>query len=325
MLKKHLNPNKRVFSLLLCIVSAFALWVYVSYVENPQITRSVKHIALSVYGEDSLNAKGFAIKSVSDDYISLTLNTKRSNYRHLSPESIAASVDVSSLTAVGEHTLNVSVVFPSSASNVSISDSNVTVDVVIEKYVTQEFEIMPKLSGKMPSGYSVKEMLINSSSPSISVSGSESVIASIEQVATSPIDISDITADFQKQITLQALDKHGRSVSNVKFSLDSPITADFVVYRTELFPLELNISRDNPDTVTFCETNAVKITGPATAITNWIEDGKVILTTPINEYMYQSNSDARIALPALPSSFEYVGEDATEIMVTFEHAEQTNQ
>ncbi len=325
MLKKYLNPNKRVFSLFLCIISAFAMWVYVSYVENPQITRSVKHIALSVNGEDALNLKGLAVKSVSDDYISLTLNTKRSNYRHLSPEQILASIDVSTISSVGEHTLNVSVSFPSSTSNVSVSDNNLTIDVVIEKYITQEFEIVPKLSGKMPSGYSVREMLIDSSSPTVSVSGSESIVSTIEQVATSPIDISDITDDFQKQITIQALDKHGKNVSNVKFSLDSPITADFVVYRTELFPLELNISRDNPDTLTFCETNAVKITGPSSTITKWIEEGKVIRTTPIDEYLYQTLSDARIALPALPDSFEYVGEDATEIMVTFEHTEHTHQ
>ncbi len=318
MLKKYLNLNKKAISLLLCIVSAFALWVYVSYVENPEITRSVKHIPITIEGEAELNRNGIAIKSLSDDFLSLTLNSKRSNFRHLSADSITAIIDVSSLSAVGNHKLNVSISFPPSTTGVSITNKNVSVDVELEKYITEDFAVVPRYSGMPPSGYTVHEMLLDADNNIVHVSGGESAINRIEKVTTSMIDLSDITSDFQKPVSLKAVDSDGDTIDNVSFSIESPTTADFTIYRTASFPVELNIYRDSPDVECACETDSVEITGPADEITTWIEEGKVILTHPIDEYTYRNTDYASIPLQPLPDNFEYKDKTTQDVTVDFE-------
>ena len=215
MLKKYLNLNKKAISLLLCIVSAFALWVYVSYVENPEMTRSVKHIPITIEGEAELNRNGIAIKSLSDEDLNLTINSKRSNFRHLSADSITAIIDVSSLSSIGNHKLNVSISFPPSTTGVSITNKNVTVDVELEKFVTEDFKVMPRLSGNAPAGYSIHEMSIGTDDNIVHVSGGESAIKRISKVTTSTVDISDITTDFTKPVSL------GHLIPTVTLSITS--------------------------------------------------------------------------------------------------------
>lgn len=321
MQRKHPTLNKKAISLLLCIVSAFGLWVYVSYVENPEITRSVKHIPISIEGEAELHRNGLAIKSVSSEELSLTLNTKRSNYRHLSSESIEASVNVGALSSVGDHLLNVSVTFPASASGVTITDKNVSVNIVLEKFVTQDFEIVPRFSSPSSAEYSVYKTVLNNDGNIVHVSGGESLVNRIDKIVTSVIDISDATEDFEKQVTIKALDEDGKTVNNLDFGVDLPLTAEVSVYRTASFPVEIDISYDSPGTEASCETDFVKVTGPADTITAWLNEGKTVKTSPVNEYSYRNLTSASLPLQALPEGFEYVGENT--VTVSFTHTAPT--
>ncbi len=319
MLKKYLNLNKKAISLLLCIVSAFALWVYVSYVENPEMTRSVKHIPITIEGEAELNRNGMAIKSLSEDDLNLTVNSKRSNFRHLSADSITAIIDVSSLSSIGNHKLNVAISFPPSTTGVSITNKNVTVNVELEKFVTEDFVVMPRLSGNAPIDYSIHEMSIGTDNNVVHVSGGESAIKRISKVTTSTVDISDITSDFTKPVSLKALDSDGDTIDNVSFSIDSPVNAEFKVYRTASFPVELNIYRDAPDVETECDTDTVDIIGPSDEIELWLKEGKMILTHPIDEYTYRDTDYANISLQPLPENFEYKDKIAKDVRVDFTH------
>lgn len=305
MLRKHLNLNKKAISLLLCVISAFSLWVYVSYVENPEITRTIRHVPVVIEGEDVLNKNGLAIKDATVDNIDLNLKTKRSNYRQLSPETINAAINVASLSSTGKHKLNVSVSFPASASGVSITNKSVDVELEVEKYITQAFDVTPRYSDDPPSGYCVHEITMDGGSFVVHVSGGESAVKSVKKVVTSMIDLSGVTGNVQKAVTFKAVNSDGESVKNVKLSIDSSIMADFEIYRTASFPLELSIISNSEDIESTAELDQVQITGPADIITQWVDQNKKIYTKPFSEHTYRNEDHTSIELQELPEGFEY--------------------
>ena len=58
---EKMMQNKKVIKII-CIVLAALLWIYVSYQENPSMTKTVRNVPVSISGEQTLKTNGFSVK-----------------------------------------------------------------------------------------------------------------------------------------------------------------------------------------------------------------------------------------------------------------------
>lgn len=304
--------NTKAVHLLLCIIAAFCLWVYVSYVENPDMTRWITNIPVTVTGEARLNENNLSAKVISDTKIDIKITAQRSMFKDLSAETIKAFVDVSSITQTGEANLTAQVTFPHSSTGITYVDrSKMDVKFSVEEYVTKEFTVNPVISKKPTDGYTVNAIFPEAEKIIVKASGCLSDIEKLRRIDTEKIDLSDATDEITKTLSLIAADENGKSVDGIKLSMEN-VELTFEIYKEAAIPLIVEITNDDENLTYELNPTAVHVTGPA-ALVDAIEP---ITIGRINELNYKDGDSVSFALPVLQGVSLRDGEAET-INVTF--------
>ncbi len=301
--------NAKAFSLLVCCICAFALWVYVSYVENPDMSRWVRDIPVTVTGESKLNEKGLAITDFSIKDVNLKLRAKRNLFKYLTSDSIIATADVSEISRLGDNTVSVSIAFPSSASSVTVLErKNVSCSVNVEEYITKSFSVEPLISKDPAKDYFLESSTLSGSPIKVDISGGKSVVDSITTVSTTPVDLSKATESVVRSCSYIPLDKNGKKVEHISMSVtDADVT--FTVYKKATVPVVIDYSYDNPHIITETTPNTVVILGPSASV----DAVEAIHTLRIDESSYTSGMTVQLSVP---SGLKLEGMDNPEVTIT---------
>lgn len=312
MQRKNKAFNKRFISLLICIISAFGLWVYVSYVEDPSLSRWQTGIPITVSGETKLNENGLAIAALSNEKVDVKLSAQRSRFKYLSADSVKATLDVSSITATGECEMDVTI---TCASDFTIVDQRkTTVKVEVEEYIKEKFfTIEPTITKNLTNGYFVKDVHMDEKDIQVSVSGAASCVNRVAKVISSDIDLSTVVTDATFASSFIPVDEKGKEVENVKLSIESG-NLTFVIYKTATLPVEIVYyeGSDNPKMECTPEVDAITVTGPASVV----DEMTSVKTTGISDYNYRSGAQVMVNL-ALPQSVSILDRDSNQIKLTF--------
>mgnify|MGYP002591257727 CR=1 FL=1 len=152
------NPKKtrKIFNIVLAVILAVGVWLYVINVENPTSTATIRDIPVTIEGEDTLAERGLMITDQDQDSVTLKLSGRKKTLMKLSRKNIELTLDVSSVTSEGEHTLNCSYEFPNSmgADSVSITDwDDLRITVTVEKQVSKEIPVRGEFIGTEAEGF----------------------------------------------------------------------------------------------------------------------------------------------------------------------------
>lgn len=296
MLKKSKRLNTNIISLLICIIAAVGLWAYVTYVENPDMTRWIKNVPIVVSGETALREKGLSVSSISHEYMDVKIRTKRNQLQYFSAETVTATADVSRITHSGSALINVSINLPSSSSNASVVDrrSN-TVTFTIENLAEKEFNIDVNVSKQPPSGYVIHKYTYDSESKVI-VSGPSSLVNSVKKVCTSSIDLSTVTlsgaaSSVVYPTSLMAFDAEGKTVSGIEFDV-SEINVTFELYKTKLLPVTISYKTVNASLSASVTPESISVVGPI----DLIDSVSDIKTEGIDAQSFIAGDTTRAAL-----------------------------
>jgi YbbR domain-containing protein len=188
------------------VILAFGLW---AFVVNTGFRQAVLAETIPVTPRDV--AQNLAIASALPS-VEVEVYAPTANFQRLKPEDIQAFVNLAGVAA-GEHTLEI---------KVFADDPNVRIlhvepslaTVVLEKKVTEEFEVRLETEGDLGQGYVADKA--ESTPESVEVSGAASVINSIDQVVVR-IPLNGETSTVEKTLVPQALDKDRNVVSGVTF------------------------------------------------------------------------------------------------------------
>ncbi len=310
MLKITKRINRNIITMLVCIIAAIGLWSYVAFVENPDMTKWVTNVPITVSGEDTLNEKGFSIQSVSHSTVDVKVKAKRSQMQYLSADTITVTADVSRINRTGSAVVNVTISLPSST-NASVADRKRNeVTFTIENLIEQEFDITVNISSEPQNGYSIHRYELDVPRR-VTATAAESVIASIAEVLTTPIDLSNATANVVYPVTHTAYDENGNEVSGVTFDV-STVNVTFELYKTKTVPVELSFSSQNPLLDVSYSPTEVEITGPAATI----DATESILTEDINA-LSASNDTVLSAKLSVPSELALTAGQPSSVTVTF--------
>jgi YbbR domain-containing protein len=314
MLKRSKNFNKDAVSLFICIILAIGLWCYVAFVENPDMSRWITGIPITITGTDALNEKGLSIQSISSDRIDVKVSATRSQFRYLSSDTITATADVSRISKTGSSVINVIVTLPTSSANAVVVDRRKsTVTVEVEEYVQKEFEIEVNVSHYPSDGYYVNSTNCDGVS-SVTLSGTKTAIESVSSLKTAPIDLSGAVGNVVYPASLIAYDSNGKEVTSVTADVEK-INVTFELYRKREVPVSVTL-KNGTNVKATASPSTITIEGPAAAV-DAIES---ISTEPVDASAL--SDDRTVTVPfTFPSSVSAADSGTSVCSVTLEASE----
>lgn len=220
----------------LSFILALALWFYVTNQEKTEISFSIPIQFTNI-------PKGLELLWSSAEYITLRTRGSVDKVRNLSPQKIQTSIDLSN-SKKGESIFYLShdnFNLPNGISVAKITPPDIKIK--LEETLTKEVSIIPDLKGESPYGYRVKKVRLTPAMAKIV--GPSSVVKKIHDIRTNPLDISELTEDSVKSVSLQLPHQPLRIIQ------DTPsyahITVDEIQGTKDFkgIPITINDSTDN--------------------------------------------------------------------------------
>ena len=164
---------------IICVALATILWFYVSYQENPSMTKTVRNVPLAISGEQALKENGFSVYSISEKSVDVSVSAKRLSLSRLSNRTLSAVINVSSIKERGTYVLPATI---SSAvnSNATYYVKGKDIKVVIEPIKTASYTIEADIAAAADTSVILKSHEL--STKKVTVSAPESIMNEIAAV-----------------------------------------------------------------------------------------------------------------------------------------------
>lgn len=182
MVKNRINKifSSRIFYIIFSILAAVALWLYIEYRNDNEISVPISGIPVQLVGESTLEDRNLIITNVDLETVTLRFNGKRSIIQNLSREDILVKVDLSPITSNGVFQLAYDVVYNSNINenNISVSrGSTNTVTITVSKMIERVIPVDGIYNGGVQEGFVAGALEFNPNT--VTVSGPEETVSQI--------------------------------------------------------------------------------------------------------------------------------------------------
>lgn len=194
-----------------CIVAAFSLWIYISNVDNNQITQRVYNVAVTPVNENAITENKLVM--LPDQQLTVTLNVKGTPTDiSLGKNQFKVLVDFS-MYGLSKGEMRLPVIIDRQPANVTILNAEtyfvkVQFDNLLEKSVPVKLD----LSGKVKEGYYSLEQKV--SPTDVIISGPARYVNEVVAVKASG-DLKNADKDLTLNLPLKPVDASGKEVKNV--------------------------------------------------------------------------------------------------------------
>lgn len=216
--EKLFIPKQWFFSKILCLIVAFAIWIYVVNVTTQDYEKTFNLIDISVEGwEELLDDTNLSVVNLEESKLSVTVKGLRSDISKLTSSDFKAYIDISDLTEGGKHSVEVSVDLPSTVSLVSKYPEAVTIS--IDENIEREIEVDIDLTEyNMDTIY---EMGIPQCDiTTVKVTGPSEVLDRVKS-AKAYINLGTVTTSTVIRSEIVLVDKAGNSIDTTYLTLDN--------------------------------------------------------------------------------------------------------
>lgn len=262
----------RGFLMVCSVVFAFAIWLYITNVENKDIDVTIPNIPVNYLGEDALlSTKNYIVTGKESNTVAITFYGKWNVINRLKTADLSVNVDLSMINAKGTVPCATTVVFPSNVRSEDVIIAKKVpnnVVVTIDEIISREIPVRGNFDGNVADGFIAEKPIVT---PAVlNVRGPSAQVNDIyyAQVTTVREDLSE---SFLAVVAPVLYDIDGTEVSAKDLSFDY-----------DLINLEIPVSmiREIPLSVTPIpggganETNvtieivpdSIKVKGPASQL-----------------------------------------------------------
>lgn len=231
--------------LILSIGLAFALWVFVSYTQNPDRDTSYDSVPVDVVGRDPglLLVDQDGLPRAGLPAVDVTVQADTATLRNVQQNSIRALVDLTGLAA-GEHQVPVDVESTrSDLKRLAFTARPSFLAIRLEQEITRTVPLTVEVSGNVPFSFEAgtpRLTLRGQPIDTVSVRGPQSRVERVA-LARVRVDIDRLTANYSSPQPLQALGDDGQPVAGVSIDPSSvdvlvPIVSSAGIKRVPLAP-----------------------------------------------------------------------------------------
>ncbi len=242
-------------NLIISIVAAIIIWAYVAIGINPNETRTIKNIPVTLKNVDSLEDRDLTIIEGENYTVDVVIRGSRYDTSHVTAKNIKATADVFGYPK-GESEVRVAVTVPDSVIREQIDPSSITVK--IDEYVTTSKPIKVQYNGGFKNN--TEPVLISTTPEELEISGAKSYVKKVSYIEAS-VSNADV-GDTEDTVDIKAVpvDKNGDRISHITLS-QNRIDVKSVLFYTKSVPLKVPVkgkaakgyemsSMEVPDSVT---------------------------------------------------------------------------
>ena len=200
--------------------------------------------------------------------------------------------------------------------DVNLSQKTAKIEVKVSK--GKSVNVNVATTGKLPSGIKLKS--IDSSRKSVEILGPKEILDTIDEIKTTPIDLSTITGN--KDINLDLVLPEGISVAQGEEIVTARVNVDSMI--TKDFSIKINISGATQGIKVLPNKENIKVTikGYQDEIEN-VTDDNIIAALDISSYKEEGTFDAvpKVTLKDLNGSFSIESVESVTLTVSKEIAQ----
>lgn len=267
-----------------CVALALILWLYVSYQENPSMSKTVRNVPLAIAGEQALKENGFSVYSVSEKSVDVKATAKRLTLARISNKTLSAVINVSSIKESGTYVIPATINSASSSSAAYyVKGKDITV--IIEPIVKKDFPVEADISQDIS-----PTLTLHSSSISVNkveISAPKSIMEDIGSVKTETI--VPTPEETQQTAKLVVYGKNGKILEGAECS-PAEVEVTYSLYEVKTVPVVLKTA--DGELHTLPAQTSVKICGNGKTFEETVQ----IETEPVNLKSLDANSMLRVKL-----------------------------
>lgn len=289
---------------IICVALSVILWLYVSYHENPSMTKTIRNVPLVITGEQALNENGLAVYSVSDSTVDVKVTANRLTLARLSKKTVSAVINVSSVKEAGTHTMPVTAT-SSISSNAGYYVKGSDIKIVVEPINERTFTIEADVSESQDPTLHLDN--VHLSRDEVTVTAPDSIINEIAHVKTE--NVTPDKENPEQSVKLVVYAKNGKILEGAECS-PAVVTVSYSFLNVKTVPVVFKTSNGNSHTLS--SDNNIKICGIGSAF----EAIKQVETEPVDISPFTKDSTVRVKLD-LPEGIKTLN-GAEEIEVVLE-------
>ncbi|MGN0969283.1 MAG: YbbR-like domain-containing protein [Evtepia sp.] len=236
------STKRKILNMALAVLISMGLWLYVVNVENPTGSGHLRDLAVEVQGEETLESRGLMVTELSQERMNLKVTGKKKTLMRLDKKNVYLTVDVSSITEVGEWDLTCRPVFPTQVSSDSITVSSwndMKVTVTVRKQESKTIPVRGEFIGTEADGCLAGA--VETDPAALVVKGPSE---SLDQVSYALVQVGgeSVSDTIQEQINvvLMGTDGQAADVKNVTISATS-VQVTVPVRRVVSIPLTVTL------------------------------------------------------------------------------------
>lgn len=216
--EKSSIPKRWFFSRILCFVFALGIWIYVVNITTQDFEKTFNLIDIDIDGWEELEDRtNMSVVNLEESKVSITVKGLRSDIAKLSENDFSAYIDVSKLTEIGKHSLEVSVNLPKTVSLVSRYPETVVISV--DENVEREIDVEINVTEySMDTIYEMGEP--SSDISSVTVKGPSDVVERIK-AAKAYINLGTVMTSTVIRTEVVLVDKAGNPIDSTYLSIDN--------------------------------------------------------------------------------------------------------
>lgn len=204
-----------------CVIAAFSLWLYVTNVDNNQVSQRIT-VPVTLTGIESVTSQ--KLKVLPGQQFNVTLSVKGT------PADVALGKDqfkvVADLSqyAVSKGERQIPVIVERQPANVSVLNSQAYyVKVIFDDLVEKSLPVKVAIDGKVREGFHALQQTIRPAD--VTVSGAAKFVNQVVTVEAT-VDLKNSDKDINSSLVLKAYDAAGREIKDVDIE---PSTVDVVI------------------------------------------------------------------------------------------------
>ena len=230
--------ESKTFYIVFSILASITIWLYVAYIENPEVSDSISGIKVVYLNEDYVTDRGLVITDRSTDTVTIKFTGKRGTVAQLKKDNVTVTVDLSNVKTKGVNPLEYDIVYPLGFNDSGLVTSSDTewITISVDNLAEKEVSITGTF-GSVEEGYLAGLMEVEPNI--ITVYGPADLVSQVDHawVALQRDNISK-TVDEERPFTLMDAEGHEVVSDMLTFSKDTVLIRIQVDKLKEL-PLEV--------------------------------------------------------------------------------------
>ena len=299
------NKDKKIGVKLVCVLLSFALWLYITSIENPNKTLTLSGVSVEILNADALKTLNLAILPEQDFHIDLKIEGPTNEIYSVSKEDFKLSADLGNYALKkGENNIPVQVINYPDGVNIK-SESVLSIKVIIEESISKEVKLKSKVNKTFKTGYSEKTSTIEPEK--ISVSGPKSLVDMVD-AAVIVGDAVDIDQSFQESYSIQAVSKDENVIQGVELSEEKATLKETVVKGKDV-ELKTRYVGALPEGLTLDREELSKSRIGISGDSKIVEQIEYLDLEPINLSQVSTSGEINVNI-IVPAGVKLIGDDA---------------